>query len=423
MSFSAADREILRDLARQVAEVAALPVMAERRALWEQHNALQPVRPLILVFPEGSWQEMLPPSVLRCTEQRARNWEWQLRSRLYYHEHLHDDTVIEAEWVVGRAIRNTGWGITRATKPATEQRGAWAFDPVIKTPADLRKIRFPEVSEDVTASAAALAEAQDLFGDLLTIRQKGIAHISFHLLSLYTGWRGLEQVLWDMADNPGWVHEALDLLTRGYEAMVRQYVALNLLSLNNDATYHSSGGNGYTRELPAPGFDAARVRPCDMWASAEAQEFAAVSPRMHEEFALQYERRLLAPFGLTGYGCCEPLDTKFAQVFTLPQLRRISISPFANVDVCAEKLKDRYIFSWKPHPSHLVGEFDEAKLRAYLGHMLDVARTHGCVLELVLKDTHTCENHPERFTRWTQLARELIDGGSAPRRAPRKGRR
>ena len=26
-----------------------------------------------------------------------------------------------------------------------------------------------------------------------------------------------------------------------------------------------------------------------------------------------------------------------------------------------------------------------------------------------LKDTHTCENCPERFTRWTEIARELVE--------------
>jgi hypothetical protein len=27
---------------------------------------------------------------------------------------------------------------------------------------------------------------------------------------------------------------------------------------------------------------------------------------------------------------------------------------------------------------------------------------------MILKDTHTCENHPERFTRWVEIAREEI---------------
>jgi hypothetical protein len=28
-------------------------------------------------------------------------------------------------------------------------------------------------------------------------------------------------------------------------------------------------------------------------------------------------------------------------------------------------------------------------------------------MEMVLKDTHTCEHHPERFDRWVAIAREV----------------
>jgi hypothetical protein len=146
-----------------------------------------------------------------------------------------------------------------------------------------------------------------------------------------------------------------------------------------------------------------------MWASAEAQELAGVSPAMHEEFVLQYERPLLAPFGLTGYGCCEDLTAKLDDVFRIPHIRRISISPFADVDACAARLGGDYIFSWKPNPSMLVGRFDSEAVEAYIRHAIDAARANGCVLEMILKDTHTCEHHPERFDEWTRIARCLVE--------------
>jgi hypothetical protein len=215
-------------------------------------------------------------------------------------------------------------------------------------------------------------------------------------------------MMWDMYDEPEMVHEAMSFFEEGYRRVIRQYVDQNLLSLNNDETYHSSGGVGYSGELPKPGFNLERIRPCDMWASAESQEMAQVSPEMHEEFVMQYERRVLEPFGLNGYGCCEDLTRKLDNVFVIPNMRRISISPWANVDACAEKLQNKFIFSWKPQPAHLVGGFDEEAVRSYIKHTLDVSQ--GCVIEMILKDTHTCENHPERFTRWTQIARELVEG-------------
>lgn len=405
--ISQTDRTILRDLARKVADIAALPIQAARRALWKQHNSLQTIRPMILVFPEGSWEELLTEKDLICEDEEARRIEWTLRSRTYYHEHFQDDTVIEREWIINKVIHDSGWGLEPQRIPSPDRRGAWLFDPVIHEPADLKQLRFPEIAYDEAATQQRLTEVQDLFGDILDVKLKGVAHISYHLMAQYTALRGLEEVMMDMALNPGWVHEAMAFYTEGHQRMLRQYIDQNLLSLNNDATYQNSGGNGYTDALPAPGFDPDRVRPCDMWASAEAQEMAGVSPKMHAEFILQYEKQLLEPFGLTGYGCCEDLSRKLNDVFTIPHIRRISISPFADVDKCAPKLRGNYIFSWKPNPAHLVGHFDADRLRAYIRHAVAVTQEHGCVMEMVLKDTHTCEQHPERFDRWLALAREV----------------
>jgi len=399
------DIVILRDWARRVAEVASLSVMEQRRHMWVRHNRMERVRPMILVFPEGSWRELLPDRTLRCSDDSARAIERDLRMRLYSHEHLHDDKPVEGRWTVGKAIHVSGWGLEPRRNLSPDPTGAWAFVPVIHEPGDLDKLRFPEVTLDPAETERRLDEAHALFDGILDVQAKGVAHISFHLMSTYVHLRGLEQVMWDMYDDPRMLHAAMTFLEEGNRRLVQQYVDLNLLSLNNDDTYHSSGGVGYSSELPAPGFDPSRVRPCDMWSSAEAQELAQVSPQMHAEFILQYEKRLLEPFGLNGYGCCEDLTDKLADVLSIPHMRRVSIAPSADVDRCAEKLGRRAIYSWKPQPSHLVGGFDVDFVRNYIRHTLEASR--GCVVEMVLKDTHTCEGHPERFTMWTDIAQEL----------------
>lgn len=401
---------ILRVLAKQVADIASLPIMEERRELWKKHNSLQSVRPMILIFPEGSWGELLPHSVLKCKDGKARSIEWNLRHRIYYYEHFLDDTVIEKEWIVPKVIHNSGWGLEAKHIPSTQPRGAWHFDPIIKEPSDLKKLKSPEITYDESASKANLIEAQELFGDILDVKQKGVSHISFHLMNQYTGLRGLEEVMLDMYENPGMLHDAMAFFEEGHKQILKQYVDLNLLSLNNDITYQNTGGVGYTDELPKTGFDPNCVRLCDMWGSAEAQEMAQVSPEMHAEFILQYEKRLLEPFALTGYGCCEDLTRKLDDVFTIPNIRRISIAPSANVDLCAEKLQHKYIFSWKPQPAYLVGEFNEEVIRNDIQHTLNV--TKNCVVEIILKDTHTCQHHPERFDLWTKIARKLVERAS-----------
>jgi hypothetical protein len=414
MTISARERAVLRGLAERVREAAELPVMAERRRLWARHNQLDPVRPMVLVFPEGAWGELLPASALECEDEQARAFEWALRRRLFYCDHLHDDTVIEPTLVVHKVVRSTGWGLAPRHIESPQERGAWAFDPVLEDRGDLAKVRFPEITLDQEATRRNLDLTRDLFADILAVQLKGVAHVSFHLMSQLCHLRGLGNVMMDMAADPGFVHEAMGRLEEGHRRRIEQYRELDLLSLNNDGTYHSSGGVGYTEELPRDDFDGEHVRPCDMWASAESQELAQVSPAMHAEFALAYERRLMEPFGLLGYGCCEDLTRKLDDVCAVPGMRRISISPFADVGACAERLGGDFIFSWKPHPSHLVGGFSPERIRAYIQHAVDVAAANGCVLEMILKDTHTCEHRPDRFTRWTEIAREVVEAAPVP---------
>jgi hypothetical protein len=411
MAFDLHDRTLLRDLAREVADIAADPVMVRRKRLWIEHNCLRSTQPMMLIFPEGSWVELLPRSEMQCHNATAREIEWSLRARLYTFRHFQDDTVVEAEWIVNAAVSDTGWGFERLRVHSDTERGSYAIEPFLKDRSDLRKLRMPEVIYDKQTTGETLARMQDLLGDLLAVRLKGKAHVSYHLSAQYLDLRGLELMFTDMVEAPDFVHQVMAFLEEGHRRILQQWIDLNLLSLNNDNTYHSSGGNGYTDQLPAPGFNPERVRPGDMWASAESQEMAPVSPAMHRDFIMQYEGRLLAPFGLTGYGCCEDLSRKLGDVLAIPHMRRVSISPFADVDRSAARLKGAAIFSWKPHPSHLVGAFDEPAIRSTIRHTLDIARANGCFLEMILKDTHTCEYHPERFDAWTRIAREEIERG------------
>lgn len=401
------DREIIRRLAARVAEIASLPIMAEKRDIWKRHHGLERVRPMVLVFPEGSWRELIPDSSLECEDDRTRAYELALRKKIYYFDHIGDDTVIEGTYIVNKAISNTGWGLTPEWVCSDQATGAGTFHPVINSPEDLKKLHFPEVIHDEATSLRDLEEARDLMGDILDVQLKGIRTVSFHMMNLYTHLRGLDQVMIDMYEAPEMLHEAMAFLEQGHQGLIDQYVEMNLLSLNDDDAWIYPGGNGYSNELPPPNCDPEHVRPCDMWATAEAQELTLVSPQMTYEFAIQYEKKLLERFGLNVYGCCEDLTKKLDYVYQIPNLRQVNISPFANVDKCAEHFRKDLIFSWKAHPSQLVGDFNEDHIRENIRHGLDV--TQDLVMEVILKDTHTCENHPERFTRWMEIARELVE--------------
>jgi hypothetical protein len=219
--------------------------------------------------------------------------------------------------------------------------------------------------------------------------------------------RGMQQVMLDMYDNPDNLHRLMAFLRDGHLSKLDYLESNNLLSLNNDGTYVGSGGFGWTDELPSGEFNG-HVYARDLWGFAESQETVGVSPQMFAEFIMPYQLPLLDCFGLNCYGCCEPLDTRWDTVAQIPRLRRVSMSPWADVARMAECVGDRFIFSRKPHPIAVSGpSFDEDAVRASIRQ--DLLLTRGCHVELILKDTHTIGNDPNRVIRWVQIAREEIE--------------
>lgn len=399
------DKQILRDLAKRVAEIAADEKQEEKRKLWYAHNNLRPVRPMVLCFPEGSWNELLPQSALECQDPLARSWEWSLRARIYIAEHFQTDEVIDDVFAVGYVFSDTGWGKSPSYTYSEAHKGSYKWEPPIKSYEDLQTLHYPEVQIDFRETERCLNLAHEIFDGILKVQLRTSFWWSMGLIRELALLRGLEQVLIDMCEAPEFVHKAMDFLAEGRLRWLKQLEGLNVLSLNNGNQYVGSGGFGFTHELPAPDFNG-KVRLKDMWGFAEAQEAVGISPMMFDEFVLSYQVKSLERFGLNCYGCCEPvhnwLDLITAKV---PRLRRISISPWCDRKIAAEKLGDKFIYSWKPHPICVSGtSFDPDWIRRYIRETLEIAK--GCVVEIILKDTHTCHNQPWRFDVWTKIAME-----------------
>jgi hypothetical protein len=216
--------------------------------------------------------------------------------------------------------------------------------------------------------------------------------------------RGLERMMYDVLDNPRLIHRLMAFLRDGHLVLLDYLEEERLLSLNNDGAYVGSGGLGWSKELPQPDFDG-KVRLCDMWGFAESQETVGISPQMFAEFVFPYQLPILERFGLNCYGCCEPLDTRWHVVKQIPNLRRVSVSPWADVSRMAEMLEDRYIFSLKPSPADLADRtLNEDKVRAKLRDIFQ--KTRNCRVEAIMKDNHTIGNNPQNVIRWCQIARE-----------------
>lgn len=115
--------------------------------------------------------------------------------------------------------------------------------------------------------------------------------------------RGLENVFYDLYSAPEFIHEAMDLLTRGTLGYLDDMESENLLRLNNNDYIYASNtplgskGLACTDELPDDGHDPSHIKTKDLWGYTQAQEFAQVSPENHLEFVLPYQEKIAQRFG------------------------------------------------------------------------------------------------------------------------------
>ncbi len=408
------DADILRRLAAEQAQIAALPVHREKAELWRRLNDLEPVRPLVWIN-EIPWNEMNVGDelTLRCEDPWAREIETRLRQLLYQWRHMPGDMIVDASIPCPLVIHNTGFGLSEDVEIVkTDETNAVVsrrFHPHIKEPEDIRKIRMPQVTCDREAEARYQAMC-DIFGGILPVVTTGIKGSWFAPWDELIRWWGVAEALRDLVDRPQMVEAAISRLVDAYICQLDQWEALDLLSRNDDNTRIGSGGYGYTAALlpfsPSPPLPLS-LRPAAMWGCATAQIFGSVSPKMHWEFALKHELRWLERWGLTYYGCCEPLDVKADILRRIPNLRKVSVSPWANIERSVRDLGGRYVLSRKPNPAWLAEDTWRPELaRADLADFLQRAR--GCNIEVILKDISTVRYQPQRLWEWEKLAMELV---------------
>ncbi|NLC68761.1 MAG: hypothetical protein GX754_08305, partial [Clostridiaceae bacterium] len=305
------DKQILRELGKKVAEIAALPVQEEKRRLWRALNGLRPERPMVMID-QIPWHEMDVDGELelQCEDDFCRDIEWYFRRTLYQWKHMPGDMVVEPYVEVNKVIRGADFGMrveeqTLAIDPLNTVV-SHKFQDQLKTEEDLEKIKMPEVYYDEEATKKKLEKAHDLLDGVIDIRPQGcLPNIS--AWDQISTWKGVGNILYDLVDRPEFIHKIMARLTNAYLLMLDQLEEKGLLGYGQ-TTIHCTGA--YTDELPAPGFNPEKPRARDLWTYGLAQMFATVSPEMHEEFELNYCNKWFERFGLVYYGCCDPLDKK-----------------------------------------------------------------------------------------------------------------
>jgi len=394
-------------LAKRYRELAELPVNREREQRIRRVNGLEPGRPPVWIG-EIPWNEMDIDGqlVCQCQEPLARQIECYLRQKLFAWKYFQADMVLEPVYPVQKACHNTGVGLAVAERTIiTDQANhiiSHAYLDQLDTDAKLDALTSPVITADPEADRRNLAQTQELLGDALPAELRGhsVYHAPWDEINRY---RGVEPILIDLVERPDFVHRIIARFTEFYTTQAEQMEALGLLEARpGDLHCTPPYVDGFT--------DSHGIAKLDgVWFRGMAQLFGAISPDMHEEFDLNYMRPLMARCGLSYYGCCESLDRLIPRLKTVPNMRKIGVSPWADVDSCAEQIGGAYVFAAKPNPALVVSPFDTQTVRKEIIKIVEACKRHGCPYELVLKDISTVSYRPQNLIAWNDTVQRVLD--------------
>jgi hypothetical protein len=398
---------LVRGLAARYLELCADPDQARRRKAWARLNSLRGEPPLIYVR-AFAWHEM-PESRLRCRHPLLRPIENFFRESLF--RSTFDDDFIFEPWVTMPAVHRLPpgglWGVSAAWTRPSEEHGAGVWDAPIKEEEDLEKVRPAphDIDEEATLKKEALL--REALGDAIPVAvdrgplfRMWEADLSNPLSKL----RGLEQVMIDLSERPEWLGMLMDRLRDGVlsaQAAAERAGHLRLI-------HHENQSMRYSEELPWPSRAGEAVSRKDLWCFCASQEWTGVGPGMFEEFLVSRQRPILEHYGQVAYGCCEDLSRKIGVLSKIPNLRRIAVSPMADVAACAEQIGDRWVLSYRPSPADMVSYgWSPERVRSILSR--DLAHCRKGHVEISLKDVETVQGDPQRIRSWVKLARQVID--------------
>ena len=399
------EKDLVRSLAKSYMEVATADIQERRRKLWRNHNSFEFSRPLIYVR-AFAWMET-PELKTVCSDPLCRQMEFFFKCELFRSE-FGDDYIIEPWYTLQAVWKCTRWGVDYKREFAHEGDSLEAFkvDYFLKNLEDMDKLRAPfhEIDEEQTALLAEKAE--DLIGDIIPVDIfRGPAYWNFSGdLSTDLGYlRGIENLMLDMYENPEALHRLLKFMSDGVLRTHDQAEAAGDIG----ATFTYNQAMPYAKELIDPAPNVNGLKREQLWNFTAAQEFTLISPEMHEEFLLNYQLPVMRKYGLVAYGCCEDLTNKIPMLRKIPNLRRIAVSPFANVKKCVEQIGNDYIISYRPNPALLGAGYDPANVKRQLRRDFEVLK--GTCFDVTMKDLETVEGAPRRITGWVNAVREMIN--------------
>lgn len=401
------DLNNVRELAKKYAEIANSERHIKMRRRFRDTNDLKVVRPPLNIE-EIPWQQMNFEHELDCTceDGGLRGIEYSFRVALFREKYFKSDNYIEPCWVVYKSFSDTGFGF--AVKENCLASGAKTdiishhYEDVLADEADLEKYHDPVITPYPENDRNNVAAMEEILDGILPVELRGhtIYYSPWDEISML---RGVENILIDVYERPEHLHKIISLFTRGMNSRMNQMEENGLYDSRAIALHCTP--NAVT--IPNPSPEGNRCR--DIWFRTMAQMFSSISPDAHYEFDVQYSVPLAERCAYTYYGCCEPLDDRIHILKNYKNLRKIGVSPWADVWKSAEQIGKNYVLSRKPNPANVAIKTDPEVIRAEITETVKACQKFGCPCDITLKDISTVGNRPENLFVWAKTASEVLD--------------
>lgn len=411
--ITAEEKSYLRELAKKQQEYSALPIMKEREERWYRHNNLQGEIPMIHIETWTFEQDILPKPI--CTSEAAKIIEIQIQRSILNHEQIGDDRVVGSTFDIGWKQKFKLFDLEIKIDHSNDSKGRdlghHFVHPIKDLQEDMHLLKPTTYSVDREGTMEWKAFVEEILGDILPVRIS-MGSPSICLSQKIVHLMGMETMIYSLVDYPEEFHEIMRRMSQDYIEHLKWMEKEGLLILNNGNDKVSQGTFGFTHSLPGKEYSPEKGTAVNnIWGYMDSQETVSISPDMFEEFFFPYYMEGAKQFGLLNYGCCEPVHAIWEKCISkLPNLRKVSISPWCDEEFMGQALKGgNVIYHRKPSPNFIgVGkELDEEAFREHILKTIRCAR--GCKLEFSFRDIYSLEGNTGKPQRAVQIVRELIE--------------
>lgn len=402
------EHTLLRRLAYEYFQASQSKENEERRMLHRAVNDLEMIRPVVLID-EIPFHELNVDGSLtvESTDPDFQAAEEFFRKKLFQWKHFPADMILMPFYPIYKVYYESDIGLAVEEQTRTFDQNnhiiSHEYYDQLSSYKDLERIKIPTLTYDEAETKRRFEKIANTIGDILPVKIVGY-NSYMTMWDKIARYRGVTPLLMDLAERPEFSHAVVSKFAEIEISISEQMEQLGLYEANPIDIHCTSALNS---TLPGSRQQETTKRS-QIWGRGMAQIFGSVSKQMHEEFDIQYMRKIMEPFGLVYYGCCEPLDKKIDLIETLPHLRKISVTPWADVDIAAEAIGGKYVLANKPNPAAVSLHLEEDALRLEIGRTLSACKRNGCSCDIVLKDISSVGYRLENLVRWEQIVMELV---------------